>query len=112
VLDIAGAHICALQKMNVAGMRAYNIGLGTSYSVKEVCHAAAEATGKEIPVRVQGRRAGDPPTLCASPARIMRELGWRPEHSTLREIVESAWKWKLKTHGATASALPFLASAR
>jgi UDP-glucose 4-epimerase len=104
VLDIAGAHICALQKLNAPGMRAYNIGLGTSYSVKEICSVAAEITGRKIPVRIQERRAGDPPELCASPKRIMTELGWKPEHSTLREIVESAWKWKQKQMASNAAA--------
>jgi UDP-glucose 4-epimerase len=101
VLDIAGAHICALQKLNAPGMRAYNIGLGTSYSVQEVCKAVAEITGRKIPVRMQARRVGDPPALCASPKRIMNELGWKPEHSTLREIVESAWRWKQKQMAST-----------
>src|SRR5579864_2749670 len=96
VLDIAGAHICALQKLNDPGMRAYNIGLGTSYSVREVCKAAAEVTGRPIPLRASARREGDPAVLCASPQRIMRELGWKPKHSSLREIIESAWQWKQK----------------
>jgi UDP-glucose 4-epimerase len=101
VLDIASAHICALQKLNAPGMRVYNIGLGTSYSVQEVCNAVAEVTGRTIPVRISARRKGDPPALCASPKRIMTELGWKPEHSTLRDIVESAWQWKQKQSGST-----------
>jgi UDP-glucose 4-epimerase len=96
VLDIAKAHICALQKLNHPGMRAYNIGLGRSYSVREVCSAASEVTGRTIPVRISARREGDPAVLCASPQRIMRELGWSPEHSSLHEIIESAWQWKQK----------------
>jgi UDP-glucose 4-epimerase len=94
VLDIAGAHICALRKLNEPGMRAYNIGVGTSYSVREVCKAAVEVAGRPIPLRVSARREGDPAVLCASPRRIMQELGWRPEHSSLHEIIESAWRWK------------------
>ena len=86
VLDIASAHICALQKLNQPGMRAYNIGLGTSYSVREVCNIAAEVTGRKIPFRVSARREGDPAVLCASPKRIMNELGWRPEHSSLMKL--------------------------
>ncbi|HEX3091008.1 MAG TPA: UDP-glucose 4-epimerase GalE [Candidatus Angelobacter sp.] len=96
VLDIASAHICALQKLNQPGMRAYNIGLGRSYSVREVCNATSEVTGRKISLRVSARREGDPPVLCASPKRIMRELGWKPGHSSLREIIESAWQWKQK----------------
>ncbi|MFI5104847.1 MAG: UDP-glucose 4-epimerase GalE, partial [Terriglobales bacterium] len=101
VLDIAGAHIRALRKLNEPGMRAYNIGLGTSYSVREVCRAAAEVAGRPIPLRVSARREGDPAILCASPKRIMRELGWRPEHSSLHEIIESAWQWKQRQIGST-----------
>lgn len=101
VLDIAGAHICALQKLNSPGMRAYNIGLGTSYSVREVCKAAAEITGHAIPLRISARREGDPAVLCASPKRIMKELGWTPVHSSLHEIIESAWRWKQKQLGST-----------
>ncbi|HEV7673616.1 MAG TPA: UDP-glucose 4-epimerase GalE [Candidatus Angelobacter sp.] len=96
VLDIANAHICALQNLNTPGMRVYNLGLGKSYSVREVCSAAAEVTGRVVPLRVSARREGDPAVLCASPNRIMHELGWNPEHSSLQEMIESAWQWKLK----------------
>jgi UDP-glucose 4-epimerase len=94
VRDIAQAHICALKKMNQPGMRAYNIGLGQSYSVREICRAVEEVVGRPVPTRVEARRAGDPPVLCASPARIMQELGWKPKHSSLEEIISSAWEWK------------------
>jgi UDP-glucose 4-epimerase len=82
--------------MRQAGMRVYNIGTGVSYSVRELCAAAEEATGRQIPVLIAARREGDPPALCASPRRIMEELGWKPKHSSLREILESAWFWKQK----------------
>jgi len=104
VLDIASAHIYALQKLNKPGMRAYNIGLGKNYSVREVCDAAAEVTGRTIPLRVSARREGDPAILCASPKRIMHELGWNPKHSSLQEIIESAWQWKRKQPSVVMSA--------
>jgi UDP-glucose 4-epimerase len=44
-------------------------------------------------VEVVARREGDPPVLLADPARIMRELGWQPRHTTLAPMVESAWRW-------------------
>lgn len=94
VLDIASAHICALNKMNQPGMRAYNIGLGESYSVQAVCRAVEKMVGHAVPTRIENRRPGDPAVLCASPARIMREMGWKPQHSSLEEIISSAWKWK------------------
>jgi UDP-glucose 4-epimerase len=106
VLDIAGAHICALKKLHEPGMRAYNIGAGAGYSVRDVCKAAAEVTGRTIPLRVSPRREGDPAVLCASPRRIMQELGWKPEHSSLHEIIESAWQWKNRQHNASMMAFP------
>jgi len=96
VLDIAEAHICALSKMNQPGMSTFNIGLGKSYSVREIWAVAQEVTGRAIPVQTVGRRAGDPAVLCANPQRLMRELGWKPQHSSLQEIIGSAWQWKLK----------------
>jgi UDP-glucose 4-epimerase len=96
VLDIAQAHICALERMKRPEMRAFNIGLGESYSVRQICEAAEQVTGKPIPVRIGPRRAGDPPILCASPQRIREELGWRPKHSSLSEIIGSAWRWKTR----------------
>ena len=96
VLDIAQAHIAAFAKLNQPGMRAYNIGTGQSYSVREICLAAEQATGLSIPTRIGERRSGDPPVLCASPRRIREELGWEPRHSSLPEIVGSAWRWKEK----------------
>ena len=94
VIDIARAHIAAMQRMNQPGMRSYNIGCGSSYSVRQVCDAVEKVVGHAIPKRVAGRRPGDPAILSASPARIMEELGWQPRHSSLEEIITSAWKFK------------------
>ena len=96
VLDIAQAHISALQRLNRPGMRSYNIGLGESFSVRQIVEAARAITGKKIQVRSGERRPGDPPVLCARPDRIMAELGWRPQHSSLQAIIRSAWVWKTK----------------
>src|SRR5215472_10946567 len=104
VLDIAQAHICALQKMDQPGMRAFNIGLGESYSVRQICEAAEKVTGCSIPIRVGPRRAGDPAVLCASARRIRQEFNWQPQHSTIQEIIDSAWDWKIK-HSRVSTAL-------
>lgn len=96
VLDIARAHVLALTKMGEPGMRSYNIGLGTPYSVRQVHREVENITGRNVPLRVAARRPGDPGVLYANPRRIMEELGWRPEHSSLEEILTSAWRWKQK----------------
>jgi UDP-glucose 4-epimerase len=96
VVDIAEAHIIALKAMNAPGFAAYNIGLGKSYSVREIHARAEQVIGKKIPVRDGARRAGDPAILCASPKRLMIDLGWRPSHSDLDYILKTAWAWKTR----------------
>jgi UDP-glucose 4-epimerase len=96
VSDIADAHLLALKISQRSGMNVYNIGAGKGYSVRDIIAVVQDVTGKKIPTRTSPRRAGDPPSLCASPARIQRELRWRPVSSDLRNIVLSAWKWKIR----------------
>ena len=97
VIDIARAHILALEKLDEFSGSAYNLGSGEGYSVLEVINIAREVTGVEIPFEIHPRRAGDPAVLVASSNRAGVELGWYPEYNTLREIIESAWKW-MKEH--------------
>ena len=93
VVDLARAHILALDVLNDrSGI--YNLGCGgDGYSVREVIETARRVTGKEIPVRVGPRRPGDPAVLIASSDRIKSELGWAPAFQDLEMIVESAWRW-------------------
>ncbi len=98
VLDIAKAHILALENLTSPGFRAYNIGVGKSYSVLEVCSVAEEVIGTAIPLRVGPRRLGDPAVLCADAGRLRNDFGWLPQHSDLHNIVRSAWKWKQDCH--------------
>lgn len=94
VLDIAEAHLLALSKRNSPGFRAFNIGTGTSHSVKEICQTVEKVTGQSLPIRHAARRAGDPAVLCASPEAIHREFGWLAKRSDLLSIVRSAWEWE------------------
>ena len=90
VLDLSSAHILALQQN---ASRAYNVGTGKGNSVKEVIAVAEKVTGKTIPVEVGSRRPGDPASLVADGSRIRKELKWKPKHSELHVLLETAWKW-------------------
>jgi UDP-glucose 4-epimerase len=93
VIDLARAHILALNVLD-EGSRIYNLGCsGDGYSVKQVLETARKVTKKKIPARVGPRRAGDPAVLIASSEKIKRELKWKPEFQDLRVIIESAWRW-------------------
>jgi UDP-glucose 4-epimerase len=104
VSDIANAHIRALKHMKKPGFHCYNIGTGMPYSVRQIVTEAERLTGQRIDARVAGRRPGDPGILYASPLRMMTELGWRPEHSSMQEILQSAWQWKQKQLAMSAAA--------
>jgi UDP-glucose 4-epimerase len=94
VTDLAQAHIAAVEALCAGGeSKKYNVGTGYGYSVKEVLNAVEKVTGKKVPFVMGPRREGDPPTLVADSTRLQQELGWKPQYSDLRRIVETAWAW-------------------
>ena len=93
VYDLAQAHILAMEAIEPRKGLTFNLGNGAGYSVREVIESAARVTGRRIPTKEGPRRAGDPPTLVASSARIQRDLGWKPRFPELDRIVETAWRW-------------------
>jgi UDP-glucose 4-epimerase len=93
VVDIARAHILALESLESLSGRVYNLGNGWGYSVFEVVEAARKVTGTDIPTKIYPRRLGDPAVLVASSRLAQGELGWRPEFPELESIIESAWGW-------------------
>ena len=93
VVDLAAAHIQALDILNEKSA-IYNLGCGRDgYSVKEVIDCARSVTGREIPAKVVARRPGDPAVLVASSDLIKKELGWSPKLQDLEAIIGSAWSW-------------------
>lgn len=93
VLDIAGAHVLALAKIDALPANTFNLGNGTGFSVRAVVQAAERITGRKIAVSLQPRRPGDPARLVAAAARAQQVLGWQPQHSALDNIISSAWHW-------------------
>ncbi len=93
VLDIARAHVLALEALADRQSMTYNLGIGQGHSVKEVIEEARRVTGRDIPVEEGPRRPGDPPALVSSPQKIKAELGWEARLASLRQIIETAWRW-------------------
>ncbi len=96
VEDLARAHALALGKLLAGGETSiYNLGSGSGYSVQEVYDTTKKVTGIDIPLVLEGRRDGDPPTLIASCEKAGRELNWHPEKN-LEDMIATAWNWVLK----------------
>ncbi|CAG0988583.1 UDP-glucose 4-epimerase [Phycisphaerales bacterium] len=93
VEDLVDAHVRAMSTANAADVRAYNVGIGKGYSVRQIVDTVRAVTGREIKVVEQPRRAGDPPEVFNDPTKIKRELGWNPQVTDIREMIASAWKW-------------------
>ncbi|HLO32697.1 MAG TPA: UDP-glucose 4-epimerase GalE [Anaerolineales bacterium] len=97
IADLISAHLLALEGLSERDRLTYNLGSGNGYSVREVIEAARQVTGHPIPAKELPRRPGDSARLVASSQKIKRELGWKPEHDNLSEIIATAWEWH-KSH--------------
>jgi len=97
VLDLASAHVLALNALAARDQLIYNLGNGRGFSVRQVVEVARKVTGHAITAEDAPRRPGDPAVLVASSEKICRELGWQPRYPELEQIVASAWEWR-RTH--------------
>jgi UDP-glucose 4-epimerase len=111
VLDIADAHVRALEYLNAGGTSlCLNLGTGKGFSVNQMITVVEKITGKKLHVVYGNRRAGDPAILVAEPKMVKKVLGWEPQHSDLEEIITSAyafdhqWYWHSAKRSHTCAA--------
>ncbi|MDE2110160.1 MAG: UDP-glucose 4-epimerase GalE [Alphaproteobacteria bacterium] len=103
VMDLAGAHVCALRYLLDGGKTdVFNLGSGSGYSVKEIVDAArATLKRRDFSPGVEARREGDPPTLIADGTKAKDVLGWEP-HRGVDSMIATAAAWHLSpTYGET-----------
>ena len=82
----ADAHVAALDKLrDGATSLSVNLGTGRGHSVREVIAAVEKVSGKKVPAREAGRRAGDPPALVADARARRRRPGLEGAHSQHRD---------------------------
>ena len=92
--DLAEAHMLALDYLDRGGDSGiFNLGSGDGYSVTEMIEAARKATGRDIPLEIGPRRAGDPARLVADSGKAKSILGWQPKTTSMEDIIASAWRW-------------------
>jgi UDP-glucose-4-epimerase GalE len=91
--DLAEAHVGALGYLEAGGETVeVNVGTGVGSSVFDVIRATERVSGRRVPHDVVGRRAGDPVSTFADPARARDVLGWTATRN-LDEIVRTAYDW-------------------
>lgn len=94
VLDLASAHLQALY--HLARHRTslqVNLGTGTGYSVRQIIDTVVAHTGKSIQTQILPRLPHDSPLLIADPSLAHKTLNWKPLHSSLSNIISSAYTW-------------------
>ena len=94
VQDLASAHIMGLELVKKkTGNYTFNLGTGTGYSVLQIIEEIEKVTGENIKVKYTNRRIGDPSVLIADCSKARNVMGWKPEMSDLKKIIDDAWKW-------------------
>lgn len=94
VEDIAEAHYLAtLHDDPQIRYVEYNLGSGRGVSIKEIVSAVERITGRTVLLQTGPRREGDPDKLVACPDKIKKAIGWKAEHSSIDNIIKTAWEW-------------------
>ncbi len=94
VVDLAKGHVKAIDMiLKNPGVKIYNLGTGTGYSVLDIIKAYSKACGHEIPYEIKGRRAGDIATCYSDPSLAKRELGWEAQFG-IDEMCADSWRWQ------------------
>lgn len=94
VEDIVSAHIFAGAFIQGgACFEIVNLGSENGASVKEVIETLSSVSGREVKFQYRERRPGDVARVVATSEKAKRLLGWKPQHSSLETIVQSAYLW-------------------
>lgn len=93
VMDLAEGHVAAINHIENSGLKTYNLGTGTGYSVLEMVDAYNKVCGDKVKFKIVERRAGDVAECYASPELAKTELGWSAKR-TLKDMCESAYKYE------------------
>ena len=93
VVDLAKAHVLAVEKIikegNI-GLKVYNLGTGTGYSVLDIVNAFNRVNGDLVKYEIAARRPGDVDECYASPKLAEEELGFKAS-KTLDEMCKSSY---------------------
>ncbi len=103
VEDLACAHLLGLKALRAfesqgAAAQVFNLGTARGTSVLEVIRAAEAVLkkdlGRGVGYDIHPRRPGDSAVLVADSARAREILGWEPVHSSMENILRTAWEWE------------------
>ena len=92
VVDLALAHISALNQNKLDMFDVLNIGAGKSTTVLELMSKFEEISGVPIKFKYLPRREGDLAAFWADSSKALEKMDWQPERS-IKKICEDTWLW-------------------
>ena len=92
VVDLALAHIGALNQSKLDKFEVLNIGGGGSTTVLELIKSFEDVYGQTIKFKYQSRRDGDLAAFWAVSSKAFETMSWKPEKN-IKKICEDTWRW-------------------
>jgi len=93
VVDLANAHVSALERLDQMSCEAINLGTGSGSSVLDVVSTFERVNSVRVPYVIRDRRPGDVQAAFADPSLALTRLGWRTQR-TLDDMCRDAWQWQ------------------
>ena len=95
-MDLADAHIKALEYLDNNESDIFNVGYSRGFSVKEVIGTMKKVSGVDFKVEMADKRAGDPAMLISNNEKIKTKMRWTPKYDSLETICKTAYEWEKK----------------
>ena len=97
VVDLARAHVCAVNKIlnTKTNYEVYNIGTGKGTSVLEIVNSFIKINKIKLPYEFQPRRQGDNDIVYCDTNKANKELNWKAELD-IDDICKDTYNFALK----------------
>ena len=98
VVDLALAHIAALQYLNTKTSKSYdffNVGSGSGVSVLELLKTFEKVIDNKIEYVIGKKREGDLAAYYADVTKIYEQMHWKTKY-TLEDALTHSWNWQKK----------------
>jgi UDP-glucose 4-epimerase len=92
VVDLALAHIGALNQSKLDKFEVLNIGGEKSTTVLELIKSFEDTSGVPIKSKYLPRREGDLAVFWADSSKAFEKTNWKPERN-IKKICEDTWRW-------------------
>jgi len=92
VVDLARAHISALNSEILDNFEVLNVGRGKGTTVLELIKSFEEVFGQAIKYKYLSRRDGDVAASWADTTKALKKMDWQPDRN-IKNICEDTWRW-------------------